>query len=121
MATVEKVFVNNFKSIERCEVSLRRGVIAIVGANGSGKSNLFEAICLGMVALVGVQCARMCLHCMSSCVSECECVWMWVRCVRAYVRVRVCMWYGVFPCAHFAFFVLWLILSYPRSTWLCIS
>jgi RecF/RecN/SMC N terminal domain len=92
MATVEKVFVNNFKSIERCEVSLRRGVIAIVGANGSGKSNLFEAICLGMVALVGVQCARMCLRCMSSCVSVCGCgcvVCMCV-CVCMYVYVSVC-------------------------------
>lgn len=44
---IERIVVNNFKSIERMDIQLGR-LNVLIGANGSGKSNVLEAI--GMVA-----------------------------------------------------------------------
>jgi len=41
---VKKVFIENFKSIEKLEIELRPGVNLLVGPNASGKTNILEAI-----------------------------------------------------------------------------
>ncbi len=49
MPLVRKVSVENFKSIKKLEIDLGR-VNVLIGANGSGKSNILEAIAVGSAA-----------------------------------------------------------------------
>lgn len=44
---IEEIHIRNFKSITRLTMSLGR-LIVLIGTNGSGKSNILEAI--GMIA-----------------------------------------------------------------------
>jgi len=46
---IDKVFIENYKSIEKMDVELGR-VNVFIGANGSGKSNVLEAIAFGAAA-----------------------------------------------------------------------
>jgi len=41
---VKKIFIENFKSIEKLEIELKPGVNLLVGPNASGKTNILEAI-----------------------------------------------------------------------------
>lgn len=44
---IESLSINNFKSfIGFHDVKLNQGLTAVVGKNGSGKSNFFESICV---------------------------------------------------------------------------
>lgn len=46
---IDKVFIENYKSIEKMDVELGR-VNVFIGSNGSGKSNVLEAIAFGAAA-----------------------------------------------------------------------
>lgn len=46
---IEKIRIENYKSIQELEISLGR-ITVLIGANGSGKSNVLEAIALGSAA-----------------------------------------------------------------------
>jgi len=46
---IEKIRIENYKSIQELEISLGR-ITVLIGANGSGKSNILEAIALSSAA-----------------------------------------------------------------------
>lgn len=46
---IEKIKIENYKSIQELEISLGR-ITVLIGANGSGKSNILEAIALSSAA-----------------------------------------------------------------------
>lgn len=46
---IEKITIENYKSIQQLELSLGR-ITVLIGANGSGKSNILEAIALSSAA-----------------------------------------------------------------------
>jgi len=41
---ITKVFIQNYKSIKELEFTPNKGLNAFVGANSTGKSNIFDAI-----------------------------------------------------------------------------
>ncbi len=43
---IEKITIENYKSIQQLKLELGR-ITVLIGANGSGKSNILEAIALG--------------------------------------------------------------------------
>ncbi len=49
---IQKVKIENFKSIESLEIELGQFNV-LIGANGSGKSNILEAVAMGMSAILG--------------------------------------------------------------------
>jgi chromosome segregation protein len=50
MVKLQKLVLKNFKSFRKAEVPLARGFTAIVGSNGSGKSNILDALMFVMGA-----------------------------------------------------------------------
>jgi predicted ATPase len=49
---IREIHVSNFKSIDKLDMEFGR-VNVLIGANGCGKTNILEAICLGGAALAG--------------------------------------------------------------------
>jgi AAA15 family ATPase/GTPase len=49
---IEEIRIKNFKSVQKLKLELGR-INVIIGANGSGKSNLLEAIAMGSVGFSG--------------------------------------------------------------------
>ena len=47
---IEEIRIKNFKSVQKLKFELGR-INVIIGANGSGKSNLLEAITMGSIGL----------------------------------------------------------------------
>ncbi|NJO04001.1 MAG: AAA family ATPase, partial [Bacteroidia bacterium] len=47
---IQKIVIKNFKSIESLEIELGRFNV-FIGANGSGKTNILEAVAMGLTAI----------------------------------------------------------------------
>jgi len=50
--TINEIIIKNFKSIHNIHLKLKKGVNVLIGANGSGKTNILEAIYFLRKALV---------------------------------------------------------------------
>ena len=44
MLTLKEINIENFKSFRNLDVKLNQGLSTVIGPNGCGKSNLFDAI-----------------------------------------------------------------------------
>jgi chromosome segregation protein len=61
MIQIKKLVLKNFKSFRKAEIPVARGFTAIVGSNGSGKSNILDALLfvLGISSLKALRASRM--------------------------------------------------------------
>lgn len=61
MIQIKKLVLKNFKSFKKAEIPIARGFTAIVGSNGSGKSNILDALLfvLGISSLKALRASRM--------------------------------------------------------------
>ncbi|MBU1929958.1 AAA family ATPase, partial [Candidatus Micrarchaeota archaeon] len=61
MIQIKKLTLKNFKSFKKAEIPIARGFTAIVGSNGSGKSNILDALLfvLGISSLKALRASRM--------------------------------------------------------------
>ena len=41
--TINEIIIKNFKSIHNIHLRLKKGVNVLIGANGSGKTNIFRS------------------------------------------------------------------------------
>src|SRR3989338_10869592 len=61
MAYIKKLVIHGFKSFaNRTEISFDTGINVIIGANGSGKSNISESLCfvLGRLSIKSIRAAK---------------------------------------------------------------
>jgi len=49
--TINEIIIKNFKSIHNIHLRLKKGANVLIDANGSGKTNILEAICFIRKAL----------------------------------------------------------------------
>lgn len=61
MARLVKITLKNFKSFRKAEIPISKGFTAIVGSNGSGKSNVLDALLfvLGMTSLKTLRASKL--------------------------------------------------------------
>lgn len=49
---LNKIYINNFKGIEKCTINLEKGFNLLIGDNGYGKTSILEAISVGLGGFV---------------------------------------------------------------------
>lgn len=49
---VEKIHIENFKGIDCCDLSFKKGFNLIIGENGKGKTSILEALSVGISAFI---------------------------------------------------------------------